>query len=141
MSARKLYFTMIVLLGACALLAGCGDETVAPTVDEAPILPPQNFVSSAEHTFITLTWDPNTQGHLLGYNVYRSVGGANDVITLLTPAPITENRYDDRNVIPGVAYQYRVTSVSRIHKESQHVIVDAVLNGPTIESKGKHFQN
>ena len=142
MSANKLYITMIVLLGACALIAGCGDETVAPPVaEEAPILPPQNFVSDVRNSSVVLTWDANTQGHLLGYNVYRSDGGQLDVITLLTPTPITETMYVDSDVAPG-AYRYRVTSVSRIHKESQHVIVDTVVNPntPRIDREGKKFQ-
>lgn len=141
MSANKLYFTMIVLLGACALIAGCGDETVAPTVvEEAPILPPQNFVSEAQRSSVVLTWDANTQGHLLGYNVYRSDGGHLEVITLLTPTPITETRYQDFTAVPGVGYRYRVTAVSRIHKESQHVMVDAVITGTSIEGKEKQFE-
>ncbi len=141
MSANKLYFTMIVVLGACALVAGCGDETVVPTIvpDEAPILPPQNFVSEAHNSSVVLTWDANTQGHLLGYNVYRSDGGQLDVGPLRTPAPITGTMFEDFTVIPGVGYRYRVTSVSRIHEESQHVIVDAVISGTAIEGKGKKF--
>ena len=140
MSANKLYFTMIVLLGACALVAGCGDETIAPTItDEAPILPPQNFVSESHTSSVVLTWDANTQGHLLGYNVYRSDGAELDVITLLTPTPITETTFEDFDVIPGVGYRYRVTAVSRIHKESQHVMVDAVINGTAIEGKNKQL--
>ena len=143
MSANKLYITMIVLLGACALIAGCGDETVAPPVaEEAPILPPQNFVSEAQSASVILTWDANTQGHLLGYNVYRSDGGQLDVITLLTPTPITETTYEDFTVVQGAGYRYRVTSVSRIHKESQHVMVDAVVHEPGagIEGKGKQIK-
>ena len=141
MSANKLYITMIVLLGACALLAGCGDDAVAPqTQEEAPILPPQNFVSEAHRSSVVLTWDANTQGHLLGYNIYRSDGGQWDVITLLTPTPITETTFEDFNVVPGVAYRYRVTSISQNHGESQHVMVDAVITGTGIESKGKQFK-
>ncbi len=134
---------MIVILGACALIAGCGDETVAPTVaEEAPILPPQNFVSEAQGSSVVLTWDANTQGHLLGYNVYRSDGGQLDVTTLLTLTPITETTYEDFAVVSGAGYRYHVTAVSRIHKESQHVIVDAVVHnsGAGIEGKGKQIK-
>ena len=139
MSANKLYFTMIVILGACALVAGCGDETVVPTIipDEAPILPVENLVSKTHRSSVILAWDANTQGHLLGYNVYRSDGGQNDVITLLTPAPITDNSFKDFAVIPGVGYRYRVTAVSRIHEESQHVIVDAIIAEKPIDDEVK----
>lgn len=141
MSANKLSFTMIVLLGACALIAGCGDETVAPTItEEAPILPPQNFASGHQGSSVVLTWDANTQGHLLGYNIYRSDGAQLDIITLLTPTPITDTMYRDHTVTPGVGYRYRVTAVSRIHKESQHVMVNAVLNGTAPEGKGKQLK-
>jgi hypothetical protein len=98
MSARKTALMTVVLLGVCALVAGCGSDSDSPTsppVDEAPILPPQNVTAgSSENSKLMLSWDPNTQNKLAGYNVYR-VTLDTEHVELLTPYFITVTSFED----------------------------------------------
>ncbi|UCH84411.1 MAG: fibronectin type III domain-containing protein [Candidatus Latescibacterota bacterium] len=134
MSAKKTVFTTFVLLGLCALVVGCGDDSVAPTTDEAPILAPQNLSIVRTVDEIQLTWDPVAQGNLAGYNVYRTVFGSG-VLVKLTHSPITETMYVDTDVEPGKSYRYRVTSVTTNLKESPYALVNA---GPQGANREKH---
>ncbi|UCG50571.1 MAG: hypothetical protein JSW58_10205 [Candidatus Latescibacterota bacterium] len=139
MSARKTTLMTVVLLGVCALVAGCGSDSVitSPTVDEAPILPPQNVTAGPSATSkLVLSWDPNTQNKLAGYNVYR-VTLDTDEIELLTPYFITATSFEDPSARRGVAYEYRVTSVSKNGKESAYVAILVELEGPDEEPLGK----
>ena len=117
MSAKKTVFTTLVLLGLCALVVGCGDDSVAPKTDEAPILAPQNLMVTRTVNMIRLSWDPVTQGNLAGYNVYRMEGGCG-VLVKMTHSPITETMYEDNSIQVSIGYQYRVTSVTTNLKES-----------------------
>lgn len=117
MSAKGLLLTAMMLLGTCVLIASCGSDTVAPSVDEAPILPPQNVTVSATAVgHVIVSWDRNTQTHLKGYNVYR-LDVASSGIQKLTADPIALNIYEDESA--GLReYEYRVTSVSVRGNES-----------------------
>lgn len=128
MSAKKTVFTTFVLLGLCALVVGCGDDTVAPRSDEAPILPPQNLVVTQSAGSIQLRWDAVPQGNLAGYNVYRLEGGSG-VLVKLTHTPTMATTYVDDTVEPSIGYQYRVTSVTTNDKESPYSIANAALSG------------
>ena len=110
MSANKLLMTF-VLLGLCALVAGCGSDTVSPT-DEAPILPPENLTASASGESVTLNWNPSPHPRLAGYAVYRVQMNTQDVVKL-TAGPIQATTYTDDSVTRGVAYEYQVTAVTR----------------------------
>ena len=136
MSAKKTVFTTFVLLGLCALVVGCGDDTVAPTSDEAPILPPQNLVVTQTAGMIRLSWDANTQGNLAGYNVYRLEGGAG-LLVKMTHTPTLATTYLDDSVQPGIGYQYRVTSVTTNQKESPYALAIGALNGTGKEKREK----
>ena len=126
MSAKKNVFTTFVLLGLCALVVGCGDDTVAPTSDEAPILPPQNLVVTQSANMIRLSWDANPKGNLAGYNVYRMEGGSG-VLVKMTHTPTLATTFEDNSVQPSIGYQYRVTSVTTNDKESPYSMVNAAL--------------
>lgn len=134
MSAKKLFFATFVLLGLCALVVGCGDDSVAPTTDEAPILPPQNLTVTQTPNMIRLSWDSNPQGNLAGYYVYRIEGGSG-VLVKLTHTPILANFYEDYSVQPSIGYEYRVTSVTTNDKESPYVVANAALHGVSKEKR------
>jgi fibronectin type 3 domain-containing protein len=137
MSAKKTFLMTFVFLCACALVAGCGSDTVSPPVDEAPILPPQNLsAGSSAVNKLVLTWDPNTQNKLAGYNVYRVDIVAEDVVKL-TPALITDSMFKDYSARRGVEYEYRVTSVSTNDKESAYVSLDVLLMAVQDENEPK----
>lgn len=141
MSANKTVFMTFLLLGMFALVAGCGsDSIVVPTVDEAPILPPQNVsASQGEAEKLVLSWDPNTQNKLAGYNVYRANLTTQEV-ELMTPLPILDTEYNDPTARRNVRYEYRVTSVSKTGKESAYVAILIELVTPADdEPYGKKF--
>ena len=121
MSAKKFAISTLLVLSACALVAGCGsDDPVLPTSNDAPILPPQNIiVQQTDNGSVMITWAANTQSILAGYNVYRNDVAASAIVTL-TPNPITVNFYEDTTVEAGGRYEYWVTSVSSKGDESTY---------------------
>jgi len=71
----------------------------------------------AEQRFIDLTWTPNTEPDLAGYNVYRHAGSE-------APARINSNliktpSFRDMNVQPGVKYFYSVSAIDLRNNESE----------------------
>ena len=68
--------------------------------------------------FVDLTWAPNTEADLAGYNVYRHQAGQQPVKinTELVQAPA----YRDREVTAGHNYFYAVTAVDLRGNESPH---------------------
>lgn len=70
----------------------------------------------AGQPFIDLTWTPNTEPDLAGYNVYRHTGSE-------APARINSNliktpSFRDLNVQPGVKYFYSVSAIDLRNNES-----------------------
>jgi fibronectin type 3 domain-containing protein len=127
MSANKMFFLTLVLLGAWALVAGCGSDSVAPTDDEAPILPPTGVTATGSQTSEpSLSWDPNSHPNLEGYNVYRKEVAKQDV-EKLTPEPISETNFTDTTARRGVKYEYRVTAVTKSGKESAYTPIQVLI--------------
>lgn len=100
-----------------------GKDSPAATVVAHDIFPPpvpqglQAVYSSLEaRRFIDLTWSPDTDVDLAGYNVYRSEGAGQEVKinaeTVKTPA------YRDDAVATGRTYIYRVTALDARGNES-----------------------
>lgn len=118
MSAKTI--VVAIVLGTCGLLFGCGgDDTVAPTTNEAPILPPQNIrVTRNVAGEVIVAWDANTQSILRGYNVYRLIEDSS--IQKLTVNPMASTYYRDSDVELNTRYDYRVTSVSTKGDESAY---------------------
>jgi len=59
---------------------------------------------------MTVTWAPNDEADLGGYIVLRAAAG-DATLLQLTPTPISDPRYIDRTVTPGVRYTYVVRAV------------------------------
>jgi hypothetical protein len=74
-----------------------------------------------EHS-IDLSWTPNTDPDLAGYNVYRqdidSNGVAAGTATRLNQTPVAGPAYRDQTAVPGRRYAYRVTAVDTAGNES-----------------------
>jgi hypothetical protein len=66
--------------------------------------------------FIDLTWSPNLEADLAGYNVYRSEPGG--ILIKLSQAPVPTPSFRDANVKPGGSYTYFVTAVDARGNES-----------------------
>jgi len=100
-----------------------GDDSASATITAHDAFPPAApsglqavFSGMIQHPGIDLTWTPNTEDDLAGYNVYRhSASGAPERINtelLKTPA------FHDGNVVPGETYFYLVTAVDLRGNES-----------------------
>jgi fibronectin type 3 domain-containing protein len=87
------------------------DFSVAKLPDYLPPVSP--FIRSvdfnAEKQRVEITWEPNKDDDIFGYNLYRSEGNdSNAIRELLTLAPmlINETTYTDKDVKPGLRYVY-----------------------------------
>jgi len=76
----------------------------------------------AAESSIDLSWEPNTDPDLAGYNIYRqevtSTGTLSGTASRLNPTPIVGPAYRDQTAVPGRRYAYRVTAVDTTGNES-----------------------
>ncbi len=72
-----------------------------------------------------LSWQPpaTAEGKLLGYLIYRGEGKRPAGFTPLNGKPLSQPRYDDFALTPGVRYDYRVRALYRL--QGQEVISGA----------------
>ncbi|HLH09926.1 MAG TPA: fibronectin type III domain-containing protein [Terriglobales bacterium] len=99
-----------------------GDDSPSVTVDVHDIFPPavptgvQAVASGVgQKPFIDLTWAPNLESDLAGYNVFRHEEGAPVKINKeLVKSP----SFRDDNVLPGHRYYYSVSAVDLRGNES-----------------------
>jgi hypothetical protein len=76
------------------------------------------FSSVGQPNFIDLTWAPNTDAELAGYNVYRREEGGQP--GKINPELAKIPAYRDRDVHTGKKYFYSVTAVDLRGNESAH---------------------
>ena len=74
------------------------------------------FSNVGQKPFIDLTWAPNVEGDLAGYNVFRWVKGVEP--KKLNQQLIQTPSYRDENIEPGQAYFYAVSAVDLRGNES-----------------------
>jgi len=116
-----------VRTGAGELLSEfVGDPSTPVTVIANDIFPPSapsgiEAVYAGEldpaQNFVDLTWTPNTEPDLAGYNVYREDGGTPAV--RLNTSPVVTPSFRDARIRPG-SYTYAVTAVDARGNESRH---------------------
>jgi hypothetical protein len=100
-----------------------GEDSSPVEVFTRDIFPPAQpgglqavFSSVGQKPFIDLTWAPNMEGDLTGYNVYRWVDGGR--LTKLNAQPVQVASYRDDTVEPGKKYFYAVSAVDARGNES-----------------------
>jgi hypothetical protein len=74
------------------------------------------FSGMAQQPFIDLTWTPNTEPDLAGYNVYRHVG--NEAPVKINTDLVKTPSFRDSNVKAGMKYFYSVSAVDLRGNES-----------------------
>lgn len=84
-------------------------------VDRFPPSPPQNPRAIAVPGAVEMSWSPNAESDLAGYNVYRSQGGP---FQKLNPEPLAVSLFRDATVDPGRQYRYEVRAADRSGNES-----------------------
>ncbi|HWR17109.1 MAG TPA: hypothetical protein VN577_19930 [Terriglobales bacterium] len=91
-------------------------EAVDRFAPEAPSGLQAVFSGPGQKPFVDLTWAPNLEADLAGYNVYRREGGAQAVKINAEVVPTPSFR--DANVQPGREYFYSVAAVDARGNES-----------------------
>jgi hypothetical protein len=74
------------------------------------------YSAAPQNSFIDLTWTPNTEPDLSGYNVYRHT--ANSPPVKINSELIKTPRFPDPGIQPGMKYFYSVTAVDLRGNES-----------------------
>lgn len=100
-----------------------GDDSQAVEVFTKDIYPPAQpaglqavYSSVGQKPFMDLTWAPNMERDLAGYNVFRSTKGGS--FEKLNQQLLTVPSYRDENVQPGITYRYAVSAVDLRGNES-----------------------
>jgi len=99
---------------------GDGTQTVEGTPSEPPVcvdslddFPPEapaGLSSTIRDGEIELMWEPNAEPDIAGYLVLRGEAG-DATLTPVTDTVVTETRFTDRTVKPGVRYVYAVQAI------------------------------
>ena len=76
------------------------------------------FSSVGQKPFVDLSWAPNMEADLAGYNVFRSVDGGEPV--KLNQQLVRVPSYRDESIVPGKTYVYSVSAVDLRGNESPH---------------------
>src|SRR5664280_2436903 len=101
-----------------------GDDSQPVEVFTRDIYPPAQpaglqavFSSVGQKPFIDLTWAPNLESDLAGYNIFRRVGNAQ--FEKLNKQLVSGSSFRDDNVETGKKYIYSVSAVDLRGNESQ----------------------
>jgi chitodextrinase len=101
------------------------------SVEVAPPAPPSGVSATPGDRSITVTWQPNAEPDLAGYNVYR--GTSLPVDTAGTPlnggAPLTGTSYADTGLTVGTEYFYVVQAVDTAGNRAAADPVSGVADG------------
>jgi hypothetical protein len=92
---------------------------------EAPPAVPSGVAASVDRGIVTVTWKPNTEPDLLGYQVQRAADGSNEWVNL--GQPTTETTFSDASVPEPGEWRYRVVA-ARLGRDDQHF----VASGPSV---------
>ena len=104
-----------------------GETATVTVVRSADLFPPAapqgllavSFQAGDGSGAVSLSWDPNPEPDVVGYQVYRAIGSGE--MTRVTPAPVSGVTYQDSaagGVTPGMHARYAVTAVDRNGNES-----------------------
>lgn len=100
-----------------------GDDSKSASVFTRDIYPPSEpsglqavYSSVGQKPFVDLSWAPNMESDLAGYNLFRSQGKGEPV--KLNSQLIAVPSYRDERVTPGTTYTYSVSAVDLRGNES-----------------------
>lgn len=93
--------------GSSAVEGDPSSPACVASTDDFPPAAPAGLQTTSADGAINLVWEPNTEPDLAGYLVLRGEAG-DATLTSLTDTVVTEARFTDRTVRPGVRYVYAV---------------------------------
>jgi hypothetical protein len=112
-------------LSLVPVVNGCSeDSTVAPepvVQDTAPPAPPVGIAVQRRETGVKLTWDPNMESDLAGYNIwiYNPCPDAVQAYVKLNDGLVTDSQFSSSRLAGGRTNQYfRLTAVDEYGNES-----------------------
>ena len=79
--------------------------------DVFPPRPPRRLALVVGREYLSLAWYPNSEADLAGYHVFRRQGRGD--FQRLTATATQRTSYEDRDLLKGPVYSYRVTAVDR----------------------------
>ena len=101
------YYFVIVGLDEVANQSGYSNVAVGTTQScNAPASAPAGFQAAADSGQIVVSWSSTTDPLALALDLYRAPATGN-TWSLLASLPVSQTRYVDANVQPGVTYRYR----------------------------------
>src|SRR5208282_330002 len=107
-----------------AYLAASPNQVGSAYLDDAilnyvsgPVAAPTGVVILSGDQSVVLHWNPNTEGNLAGYEVYRSLS-SNGPFVAQNLSPLTSLGFCDLNVIDGQTYYYEITALTTASQES-----------------------
>ena len=87
--------------------------------DVFPPAPPQNVRAIAVPGAVEISWSPNSEPDLAGYNVYRTLSEGRGIsFSKLNPELLLIPIFRDPSITPGLHYTYHVTAVDKSGNES-----------------------
>ena len=102
-----------------------GDDSKSAEIFTRDIYPPAQptglqavFSSVGQKPFVDLTWAPNMESDLAGYNVFRHVAAGDTV--KLNQQLVQVPSFRDNSAVPGKTYLYSVSAVDARGNESPH---------------------
>ncbi len=100
-----------------------GDDSPVASITTKDVFPPAVpsglqavFSQIGQKSSIDLTWKPNADSDLAGYNVYRRTEGAQPI--KINAALVKTPAFSDSTVQPGMKYLYSVSAVDLRNNES-----------------------
>ena len=100
-----------------------GDDSKSAEIFTRDIYPPAQptglqavFSSVGQKPFVDLTWAPNMESDLAGYNIFRRIAGGETV--KLNQQLVQVPSFRDDSVVPGKTYLYSVSAVDARGNES-----------------------
>lgn len=106
----------IVKVGDSEAQSDLSGEAAITPVDTFPPAAPAGLTAVPSTASIELVWERNTEPDLVGYRVYRAIGGA--PFELLADAQLLP-AYSDHKIQSGKTYRYAVSAVKNNKKESK----------------------
>jgi len=97
-----------IYLDEIRMIAISDIDTISPSI-------PKGLSATGFHSYIHLTWTPNTETDLAGYRIYRSDSSDYQIIWT---APANATYYNDNTGIPPKTYNYKISAVDFSGNES-----------------------
>ncbi|MDD5746588.1 MAG: FlgD immunoglobulin-like domain containing protein, partial [Candidatus Omnitrophica bacterium] len=120
---RIAFLSVVILLNSLVVPALWAQPTagilLTVTVNSAEVPPaaPEGLTAVVGDTAVDLTWQPNQESDLAGYNVYRSQTSGSGYVKVNSEL-ITPEEYRDTGLTNGITYYYVVTAVDANTHES-----------------------